>query len=366
MSCKLKKTTYLLNILLKYSYYYNLYFLIFIISCTKDQNLILTNTVTSLPNKINDLNLHSLNSGQNLESVTIRWNKKENSTIKINGNVKDSSETFTFNNLNAGEFSDIIFELENEEEYYKDSIQIYTRSVHPVTNFTFIINEELRGNLIFDEGESWTDLDSNGTWGSGEEFIDKKYKQYHRLLLWQPTLETNDNFEKYIIYRSEDPALLIATNECNCAIANLESIIDSSYIDSSIEVIEEKNIKTFYYRIQVASKNASQNSYIYNYTSFNSPSKIQLDNSNNNSYDGYIIINWEPVINSNLNHYEIWRSKDEQNTGLHLITSINDPTIDHFMDRNVGNGATWFYSLAVVDITGRKKFSDYIEKWSKP
>jgi len=37
-----------------------------------------------------------------------------------------------------------------------------------------------------------------------------------------------------------------------------------------------------------------------------------------------------------------------------------------FMDRNAGNGTSWYYSVAVVDINGQRKFSDFIAGWSKP
>ena len=368
MNFKSKKIIYHQNILLKYNFYIYIFILIISTSCTTEEKLILTNTTSDNRTNGNSLNLRSLDSGQNLESVTINWNPADYiSTAIDNQNIIPPHSII---NLNAGQFYTINLDLETyENNLSKDSIQIFTRAVHPVTNFSFEINEELRGNLVYDEGEIWTDLDSNNTWDPGEDFIDKEYIHYHRLLSWTPTVESDDNFEKYIIYRSDDPSLLINTEDCDCNIAQIISKPDSTYIDSTIDVIEEQNMKKNYYRVQVVSKNSYRNSYIYNYTNFNSPGKIQLNNTDNTAYNGYIIINWEPIINVNLNHYEIWRSRDKEGTDPHLITTILNrinPTLDYFMDRNVGNGSTWFYSLATININGTKKFSDYIEKWSKP
>ena len=367
MNFKFKKTIYHQNILLKYNFYIYVFILIISSSCTSEEKIILTNTTSDNRTNENSLNLHSLDSGQNLESVTINWNPTGYTSTKINNNNIIPPYTI---NINAGEFSNVTLDLTSDNnDLSQDSIQVFTRSVYPVTNFSFDINQELRGNLIYDDGETWTDLDSNNTWDPGEEFIDKEYIHYHRQLSWTPTLESDDTFEKYIIYRSNDPSLLIDTEDCECDITQIISKTDSTYIDSTTDIIEQKNIKDFYYRIQVLTKNSYRNSYIYNYTNFNSPGEIQLNNTDNTAYNGYIIINWEPIINVNLNHYEIWRSRDKEGTDPHLITTILNrinPTLDYFMDRNVGNGSTWFYSLATININGTKKFSDYIEKWSKP
>ena len=140
--------------------------------------------------------------------------------------------------------------------------------------------------------------------------------------------------------------------------------MDSTNVDSSVEVINQQGIAAFFYRIQLATPKAYRNSYIYNYSNFNSLSKIQIHSNDEISYDGFIIIKWDPVVNSNFDHYEIWRSDNEDVLDTLLITDIINPEIDYFMDIDVGNGTTWFYSLAVVDINGRKQFSNFVEKWS--
>jgi hypothetical protein len=45
---------------------------------------------------------------------------------------------------------------------------------------------------------------------------------------------------------------------------------------------------------------------------------------------------------------------------------IVDPDQEKFMDRNVGSGTSFNYSVAVVAINGNRIFSDYITGWSIP
>ena len=51
---------------------------------------------------------------------------------------------------------------------------------------------------------------------------------------------------------------------------------------------------------------------------------------------------------------------------MQRMATIIDPDQGKFMDRNVGTGTTWYYSVAVVDINGNRKFSDFISGWSNP
>ena len=64
--------------------------------------------------------------------------------------------------------------------------------------------------------------------------------------------------------------------------------------------------------------------------------------------------------------YEIYRAPDKGLTDITLIASIPNSSIEHFQDRNAGNGTTWYYSVSVVDVNGQKKFSEYISGWSSP
>ena len=92
------------------------------------------------------------------------------------------------------------------------------------------------------------------------------------------------------------------------------------------------------------------------------------DNISSNK-NGYINLNWDTSIHSINDHfyqYEIWRASDQTITDTTLIAIIPDPIIDFFMDRFVGNGTSWYYSIAVVDINGERKFSEFIRGWSNP
>jgi hypothetical protein len=92
---------------------------------------------------------------------------------------------------------------------------------------------------------------------------------------------------------------------------------------------------------------------------------VDADVSKNNNE--FIQIMWEPVSNSTYFYqYEIWRSSKENSENPQRLAVITNSEQGKFMDRNVGNGTTWYYSVAVVDINGQRKYSDYISGWSNP
>ena len=248
-----------------------------------------------------------------------------------------------------------------------DTIQIFTRPIYPVTNFEFEVEQVMRGNKIWDEGESYTDSNEDGIWNAGEEFVDIEYPKYHRNLTWSATDEPSENFLNYTIYRTENvnADILINPTNCNCEIISL-SLAYTSYTDSTVQ--EESGLFAYFYQVQVTTGNGSRNSYIYNYTNFTSPSKISLDNSNvSTNNNEFIQITWDPVSNSTYFYqYEIWRAPDEELSDTTLLAIITNHGHEKFMDRNVGNGTTWYYSTAVVDINGQRKFSNYIPGWSMP
>ena len=85
---------------------------------------------------------------------------------------------------------------------------------------------------------------------------------------------------------------------------------------------------------------------------------------NNNEF---IQITWEPVSDSTYFYqYEIWRISDDNADDLQRMTIIINPEQEKFMDRNVGNGTSYNYSVAVVAINGDRVFSDYVTGWSFP
>tara|TARA_B100000315_G_scaffold209240_1_gene204882 strand:- start:418 stop:891 length:474 start_codon:yes stop_codon:yes gene_type:complete len=155
---------------------------------------------------------------------------------------------------------------------------------------------------------------------------------------------------------------------CNCEIANLTLLSDSTYIDSSSEIIDKSGIASFYYMVQVSAGGFTQNSFIYNYTNFIQPGPIQLAEGDvSTTKNNYIDISWERISDPTYFYqYEIYRAPDEGLTDITLIALIPNSSIEHFQDRNVGNGTTWYYSVIVRDISGEKNKSEYISGWSTP
>ena len=341
--------------------------LILILSCSED-DVIISNTPPNLPSQNYKIDLHS-NSGSLLESVTIYWNNTEGEVeLDDSGTlINPGGSSHTFSGMNPGEFRDITIQV--DDSTYVDSIQIFTRPVYPASNFRHEVEMVMRGNGQWDEGENFTDLDSNSVWNAGEEFIDIEYEKYHRILNWTPTIEPDSTFSNYTIYRvhSDSVDTLINPENCGCDIASL-SKLDSSFTDSNFMVTEEKGEYAYYYQIRVNSTSGGRNSYIYNYTNFTSPSKVSLvaaNVSDNNS--DFIQVTWDAVSDSTyLYQYEIWRISDDNADDLRRMAIIVDPDQEKFMDRNVGNGTSYNYSVAVVDINENRMFSNYVTGWSLP
>ena len=315
---------------------------IIFIGCSDDnQTPIISNLPPELPRPIYKLNLQS-DSGENLNSVTIIWNDPDGDIIISNKLISPNVNSFTFSDMKPGEFRDISIQVIMDDSTYVDyvdSIQIFTRPVYPVTNFKYNIVTVQTGNET----------------------------KYHRNLTWSATEEPSENFLNYTIYRAEsvNADVLINPTNCSCDITTL-SLADTSYTDLTVQ--EESGLFAYFYQVQVTTGNGSRNSLIYNYTNFPSPLKIVLDTSNvSTNNNEFIQITWEPVINSNtLYQYEIWRSPDEELSDTTLLAIITNPEQGKFMDRNAGNGTSWYYSVAVVDINGNRKFSGFIAGWSMP
>ena len=405
----------------------NLIISLFIFSCTDDKIQIISNIPPDLPDQNYKINLKS-NSGSFLANATIYWDATEGEVeLKDTGVLINSSgNSHTFSGLYSGEFRDISIQVITVDSTYVDSIQIFTRPVYPVSNFWYEVETVMRGNGIWDEGESYTDLGngiwdegesytdlgdgewnegeyftdanangiwdegesytdlgngewnegepytdlSNGEWNEGEVFIDIKKPEYHRVLNWSTTAELDDNFTNYILYRvaNNDADDLINSENCGCEIATLTKA-NTSFIDSTdLMVLDEWGTYAYFYQIRVISGSDGRNSYIYNYTDFTSLSKVSLVDANvskNNS--DFIQVTWEPVSNSTYFYqYEIWRASEENSDNLQQMAIIINPDQGKFMDRAVGTGTTWYYSVAVVDINGNRKFSDFISGWSLP
>ncbi|SVD21970.1 uncharacterized protein METZ01_LOCUS374824, partial [marine metagenome] len=245
---------------------------IFFIGCSDDnQTLFISNLPLELPRPLYKLNLQS-DSGENLNSVTIIWNHTDGDIIISNNPIPPNGNSYTFSDMEPGEFKDISIQVIMDDPPYVDSIQIFTRPVYPVTNFKYNIVTVQTGNET----------------------------KYHRHLSWTPAIETQNNFSNYTIYREENENAYLLNNPENCddcKIAILSSYIDTSYLDSSVQEVSGKY--TFFYQVQVSVNGYSRNSLIYNYTDFIPPSTIILDTSNvSTNNNEFIQITWDPVSNS--------------------------------------------------------------------
>ena len=336
---------------------------LFCIGCDDEKNITLPTIEPPLPSASYKLNLQS-NPGQKLNSVKITWYDSENDVSLINlstENPVDQSGQIT--ELTPGDFLDIEVSTTKDDSTYKDIIQVFTRSVYRVTSFEYDILEVMRENEEYNQGESYTDTDGNGEWNEEKDFVDDlNENKYHRNLIWSPTLESQ--FSKYYIYRTNEPSDLMS---CDCIIDSLSSILDTTYIDSSSEVIDKSGIASFYYMVQVSTGGFTQNSFIYNYN-FIKPEPIQLAEGDvSTTKNDYIDISWERISDHKYFYqYEIYRAPDKGLTDITLIASIPNSSIEHFQDRNVGNGTTWYYSVSIRDISGDKIESEYISGWSTP
>jgi len=378
--------------------------LLLLLSCSED-DAIISNTPSNLPDQNYTINLQS-NSGSFLETVTIYWNETEGEVeLDDSGTlINPGNSSHTFSGMNPGEFRDITIRI--DDSTYVDSIQIFTRPVYPASNFRHEVEMVMHGNGQWDEGENLTvdwneneafdlksydeydDLDGDSMWSVGDtlivdfnnnneydeyeadEFDDIEYPKYHRVLNWSPTSEPDETFSNYIIYRADydNIDILINPEDCECEIVTLTTKLDSSFTDLDSMVTEKSGEFEYFYQIRVNSISDGRNSYIYNYTNFTSPSKVSLVDANvsdNNS--GFIQVNWDAVsISTYLYQYEIWRISDDNADDLRKMAIIVDPDQEKFMDRTVGNGTSYNYSVAVVAINGDRVFSDYVTGWSIP
>ena len=121
--------------------------------------------------------------------------------------------------------------------------------------------------------------------------------------------------------------------------------------------------------VQVSTANFTRNSFIYNYTEFNQLEPIQLTGENvSTDKDEFIEITWNPITTNSdyFYQYEIWRSSNEELSDKTRIAIIIDHEQGKFMDRTAGNGTTWYYSVAVRDISDRISAKNFVSGWSMP
>ena len=366
-----------------------------LLACTKDENPpIFGNPLENLPSFTNKLNLQS-DSGNALDYVTVTWNNLGSAMLEDYSTIPPIQITaignsHVFSGMQPGELREIHIHI-IADSTYEDSIQIFTRPIYPVTNFEFYVDaikigenvwniwEEFidHGDGIWNEGEPFEDGNGNDIWDGeeiftdlgndiydvGELFVDIDTTKYHRNLIWSPTLELQGN---YYIYRSTLPYDLTCST---CQIANLTLLSEGTYIDSSSIVIDEPDLATFYYMIQVSIGNFTRNSFIYNYTDFDPLYPIEINVSTDKNEFIEITLNFSGNPDY-FYQYEILRTLGNPDLGNDtlLVAIIPNSEINHFWDRGdeFSDGTTYYYSVTVVDIFERRTQSDYIEGYSKP
>ena len=289
-----------------------------------------------------ELNLNALNSGHNLNSVDIIWNKYDdddfsNYELKYNNNTEIISSnldtTFTINGLSSGVFQSIYLTINLSNSETTDNIDIFTRSILPITNFNARA-----------ESPNWY---SSLVWESSEESSFKKYEIYR---LNQLNYENNKFTD---------------LNACKL----LSTIIDintTSYIDS-INIITEME---YYYMIITYNQNDYLRYSIIKSNINNPVNNVLAENIKvSNSEYNKIIINWEHALDENFYQLEIWRSESESINPINgnKLVTITDKNMNKFIDSYIiGNGLSWFYKIKLIDIYGNYFTSETIVGNSHP
>ena len=79
-------------------------------------------------------------------------------------------------------------------------------------------------------------------------------------------------------------------------------------------------------------------------------------------------VNWEPEESAQFYQYEIYRvlANESPLNDTSIVAIMENPNMDHFLDRSAGNGTSWKYSIAIVDVCGNKINSDFIIGATRP
>ena len=329
--------------------YSSLFIILLFFGCENPTSSEIPNDPGNLENNYTT-NLYAINSGKNIESVTINWAtytqsgfieyaiSNQNNQYLIN--INDINESiYTINALPA-EFQKIYLHIESDENSILDSVTIFTRDIKPITNFTAIANVD-----------DWSTL-----------------------LEWTPSLEIDSIFSHYTIYRLNTLNYEQFNNleNCNCDIAILNEKSISNYIDDGNFNLGEEyfyiiqtNTTQGYHRKSIIKSNLAS----INYTC--SPI-INQDPSPSASQSEYnkITLNWDHNLNE-LEFYElqIWRSNNSNTDPLNgtLLTTITNYNKLDFEDSyNIGNGTAWFYKIKLIDVHGQEYITDTIMGNSHP
>lgn len=295
-------------------------------------------------------NIYAINSGLHIEHVNIDWasytksgfieyrlSNQNNEDIITLADITESNYKI---DIPVADFQKIYLSVETESHSIQDSIEIFTRDIKPITNFTAIA-------IV----EDWSTL-----------------------LEWTSSNEIDSIFLNYTIYRLNnlDYNQFNDLENCNCAIAELNDQNETSYIDDGdfnlgeeyFYVIQTNTIQG-YNRVSMIKSNLSSIDYSCSPTISDNP----IPNASQSEYNK-ITLSW----NHNLDETEfyelqIWRSASSDINPLNetLLTTITDYDKTDFSDSyNIGDGTAWFYKIKLVDVHGNQDVSDIIIGNSHP
>ena len=124
---------------------------LFFIACSEDKVQLISNTPSDLTDQNYKLNLRSPDAGENLDEVKITWNETGGNVtltdLSTNQIKNQSGNSYVYTGFTPGDFRDIKVSGSKDGTTYTDTIQIFTRPVYPVTNFSFETEEKNKSKL---------------------------------------------------------------------------------------------------------------------------------------------------------------------------------------------------------------------------
>ena len=148
---------------------------LFFIACSEEKGQLISNTPSDLTDQNYKLNLRSPNSGENLDEVKITWNETGGNVtltdLSTNQTKNQSGSSYTYIGFTPGDFRDIKVSGSKDGTTYTDTIQIFTRPVYPVSNFSFETEAIKVGEGVWNSWEEFIDR-GNNIWNIGEPFED--------------------------------------------------------------------------------------------------------------------------------------------------------------------------------------------------
>ena len=152
----------------------------------------------------------------------------------------------------------------------------------------------------------------------------------HVELSWDPV--SDGNFEYYILQRALDENFLplfsgIVTHD----------ITETNFMDEDVEIGTE-----YFYRLSYYNGNYGEYTEILSVVAgpLAAPNNFQLT-----AFESYVELTWDPVSDSNFDHYKLQRATDSYFTPLSNVVT-NDLTEANFTDQDLEIGTEYFYRLS--------------------